>query len=94
MTVRVQLDEENGTYELGDDIEGVFIAFASLPKTQADSRIASTLQAQDTPAAPAPTPAAPDSEQGEYRDNGDGTYTRESDGVIGTFGPSGFAARA
>lgn len=92
MTPRVELNEEHGTYELGDDVDGVFIAFATVPKTTVDSRVSTVLGNQGN-TAPAETPAAAPAETtGDYTDNGDGTYTRQSDGATGRFGPSGFTA--
>lgn len=35
-------------------------------------------------------PTAPSGDQPAYTDNGDGTYTRASDGARGHFGPDGF----
>lgn len=92
MTPRVELNEEHGTYELGDDVEGVFIVFATVPKTTVDNRVSTVLGNQGQPAAAEPTAPASTESTGDYVDNGDGTYTRSSDGVTGRFGPSGFTA--
>lgn len=93
MSVRLNLNEEAGLYELGDDVEGVFIPFVTQTKTAVDSHIASVLAHQEANAATPATPAKAPDAGGEYEDNGDGTYTRESDGAVGTFGPDGFTVK-
>jgi hypothetical protein len=94
MSVRVQLDEEKGIYALGDDVEGVFIEFVTLPKTSVDSRIAAVLEHQDAAGTTQATPSAAKTDAGDYVDNGDGTWTRSSDGAQGHFTPAGFTPSA
>jgi hypothetical protein len=92
MAPRIELNEDTGLYEFGDDVEGVFIPFASQPKTTVDSRIQSVLADREAKAGPSSTTQAAATAPSDYTDNGDGTYTRQSDGVIGHFGPDGFIA--
>lgn len=94
MTVRLNHDEEHDTYELGDDVEGVFIAVASIPGAQVRGHIASVLQARDAGQPATPSAATAPDESGDYVDNGDGTYTRSSDGATGHFTPAGFTPNA
>jgi hypothetical protein len=91
MSVRVNLNEETKLYELGDDVDGVFIAFVTLPVTAVEGRIASVLEHREANAGAATETSPPTAATGAYVDNGDGTWTRESDGVKGSFGPDGFA---
>lgn len=94
MSVRVNHDETKDLYELGDDVEGVFIAFASIPGPAVKSRIEAVLQHEAT-AAEAPVAAgAAETATGDYVDNGDGTWTRSSDGAVGHFTPAGFTPTA
>jgi hypothetical protein len=97
MSVRVDHDAETNTYNLGADIEGVFITFASVPGDSVEGRVAS-VNAAEQAAAP-PTATEPSSATGgtdrpfdpaDFTDNGDGSFTRTSDGVRGRFTPSGF----
>lgn len=60
MTVRVNLDADNGVYELGDDIDGVFVPFATVPETDVQARVAA---AQAGPVQTTPAPASTPTEQ-------------------------------
>lgn len=42
MTVRVEKNIELGLYQLGDDVDGVFVAFTDLPIPQVDATVANT----------------------------------------------------
>lgn len=99
MDVSVQHSEETSSYELGATIEGTFVPFVTVPAATVEGRIASAKVAEATAAetrsaggASTATGAADDYNPADFTDNGDGTYTRKSDGVQGRFGPSGFAA--
>ena len=63
MTVRVNLDADNGVYELGDDIDGVFVPFATVPETDVQARVqaaqAGAAQATTTPAGTPPEQTPP-----------------------------------
>lgn len=91
MSVRVNLNEETQLYELGDDVDGVFIAFVTLPVTSVESRVAAVQAHAEASGSSTTTPAPAAAASGDYVDNGDGTWTRESDGAKGSFGPDGFA---
>jgi hypothetical protein len=47
VTVRVQKNDETGLYELGDDVDGVFVSFADLPITAVDARVANAKANQE-----------------------------------------------
>lgn len=47
MTVRVQKNEETGLYELGDEVDGIFVSFADLPITAVDARVANAKASQE-----------------------------------------------
>jgi hypothetical protein len=100
MTPRINHDETKDVYELGDDIEGVFVSFASIDGPAVRARVTAAADAEQaassspaTPEAPE-APAAPAIDPAEYADNGDGTYTRSADGVTGRFTPAGFTPDA
>lgn len=40
MTLRVELNEASDSYELGDDVDGVFYPFASVPGEQVRAHVA------------------------------------------------------
>lgn len=48
MTVRVEKNEDAGLYQLGDDVDGVFVSFTDLPITQVDAIVATTKEHQQT----------------------------------------------
>lgn len=58
MTVRVEKNIELGLYQLGDDVDGVFIAFTDLPITQVDAQVANTKAAAEQ-AGQGTSPATP-----------------------------------
>lgn len=91
MSVRVNLNEDANLYELGDDVDGVFIAFVTLPVSAVEGRIASVLEHREATAGESTSTAAAPAASDDYVDNGDGSWTRSSDGARGSFGPSGFA---
>lgn len=64
----------------------------ALLDTQPDMHAGSQRPVSDT--APPEEQAAPAAPAESYTDNGDGTWVRDSDGVHGTFGPSGFTPTA
>lgn len=97
MTARVEHDAENNAYSLGDDIDGVFIPFATVDGAAVQGRISDVKAA--TAAAEASAVTAPGGGTGntgggfdpsDFTDNGDGTFRRTSDGAQGRFTPSGF----
>jgi hypothetical protein len=97
MSVSVQHDEANNAYVLGADIDGVFFPFVVAPGDTVKAKIEAVRAAEA--AASAPAPAAPgkvagdtgdDFDPTDFADNGDGTFTRKSDGVTGRFTPTGF----
>lgn len=97
MSVRTQYDQATNTYSLGDDIDGVFISFVDIPGDTVQGRIASFQVAQAN-ATTEPSSAGAkvsgntgdDFDPADFTDNGDGSYTRKSDGVQGRFTPAGF----
>ena len=97
MSVRVQLDKEHDVCELGDDIDGVWIAFTTIPGPSVRGRVS------DVNAASTDTSATSgggggkvtgnigdDFDPSDFTDNGDGSFTRKSDGTQGRFTPTGF----
>lgn len=97
MSVRVEHDAENNSYSLGDDIDGVFIPFATLDGAAVKGRVDAVAAATTTAAtATAPAPAkvtgntGDDFDPADFTDNGDGSFTRTSDGIQGRFTPAGF----
>lgn len=90
MTVRVNHDEDRGLYALGDDVEGVFIEFVTVPDSAVRGRIDAVLEHEKNTGTATAGPSAAADTSGDYVDNGDGTWTRSSDGATGHFTPAGF----
>lgn len=88
MTVSVNHDDTRDLYELGAEIDGTFVAFATIDGPAVRGRIESAKQGAAEPTGPSLVAEA--FPAGAFTDNGDGTWTRESDGLRGTFGPAGF----
>jgi hypothetical protein len=57
MTVRVNYDEPNDLYELGDEVDGVFFAFASRPGTDVRAAVEAAHDREERTGASAPTAA-------------------------------------
>lgn len=97
MTARVEHDAENNAYSLGDDIDGVFIPFASLDGPTIEGRVKTGTVSNGAREANVGEAAAAIGDENagkvnpdDFTDNGDGTYTRKSDNVQGRFTPTGF----
>lgn len=97
MSVTIQHDEEGNVYNLGAEIEGVFVPFASVPGDSVAGRIASQRAIEQAAGgggggggAAGGTSSSSSVNPADFTDNGDGTYTRKSDGQTGRFTPGGF----
>lgn len=97
MSVTVRHDEGTNTYELGADIEGVFIPFVSVPGDGVSAKITAAHEADEASGGGTSSGggkvsgnSGDDFSAADFTDNGDGSYTRKSDGVQGRFTPGGF----
>lgn len=97
MSVSIRHDEENNVYELGGEVDGVFIPFVTYPGETVAGRIDAAHAAADAAETATPPPGRVAGNEGDDFDpadftgpDADGAYTRSSTGERGRFGPSGF----